>query len=82
MFIKVDNLGDGKPYAFFNNITFTAPKVPILYTALTTGELAQNPAVYGEFTHPFVLQQNQVIEVVVNNIGRSMCHLAATHLLT
>jgi iron transport multicopper oxidase len=68
--VIMDNLGNGKPYAFFNNITYTAPKVPILYTAMTTGQEAENPLVYGEFVHPFVLKKDQVIEIVVNNIGR------------
>jgi len=67
----VDNLGDGKPYAFFNNVTYTPPKVPILYTAMTTGEDATNPLVYGEFSHSFVLEKDQVIDIVVNNIGLS-----------
>ena len=70
----MDNLGNGKPYAFFNNISFTAPKVPILYTAMTTGEEAANPLVYGEFVHPFVLEKNQVIDIVVNNIGKILLH--------
>lgn len=66
----MDNLGDGKPYAFFNNITYTPPKVPILYTAMTTGADAEDPRVYGEFVHPFVLKKDQVIDIVVNNIGK------------
>ncbi|RDW95275.1 hypothetical protein BP5796_01038 [Coleophoma crateriformis] len=75
--VIMDNLGNGKPYAFFNNITYTAQKVPTLYTALTTGEDAVNPAVYGEFSHSFVLGHNQVIEIVVNNLdtGKHPFHL-------
>jgi iron transport multicopper oxidase len=57
--------------AFFNNITYVAPKVPILYTAMTTGADAVNPAVYGEFSHPYVLEKGQTIEIVVNNLGKS-----------
>jgi iron transport multicopper oxidase len=55
--------------AFFNNITYVPQKVPTLYTALTTGNDAENPAVYGEFSHSFVLKKNQIIEIVVNNLG-------------
>ena len=51
--------------AFFNNITYTRPKVPTLYTVLTAGELASNPAVYGEFTHSFVLERGQIVDLVV-----------------
>jgi iron transport multicopper oxidase len=60
-------LGNGLPYALLNNITFTPPKVPVIYTALTTGDLATNSIVYGEYTNPFVLEHNEVVEVVLNN---------------
>ncbi len=63
--------------AFFNNITYTAPKVPTLYTALSAGDLATNPAVYGEYTHPFVLKKGEIVELVINNIdpGKHPFHL-------
>ncbi|KAL3421335.1 multicopper oxidase [Phlyctema vagabunda] len=75
--VIMDNLGDGKPYAFFNNISYTAQKVPTLYTALTTGEDASNPLVYGEFSHSYVLEKDQIIEIVVNNLdsGKHPFHL-------
>lgn len=56
--------------AFFNNITYVAPKVPTLYTVLSAGEDASNPLVYGEFTHPFVLEKNHVVQIVMNNLGK------------
>lgn len=37
---------------------------------MSTGENASNPAVYGEFSHPFVLEHNQIVEIVVNNLGK------------
>ncbi|KAK0652067.1 multicopper like protein [Cercophora newfieldiana] len=75
--VIMDNLGDGANYAFFNNITYTSPKVPTLYTALTAGELASEAAVYGEYTHSFVLERGQVVELVVNNLdsGKHPFHL-------
>lgn len=75
--VVMDNLGDGANYAFFNNITYAAPKVPSLYTALTVGELATNSRVYGEFTHPFVLQKDEIVQIVLNNQddGRHPFHL-------
>ncbi|KAK7977807.1 multicopper oxidase [Apiospora saccharicola] len=75
--VIMDNLGDGANYAFFNNITYTAPKVPTLYTALTSGELANDATVYGEFTNSHVLQKDQIIQIVVNNLdtGRHPFHL-------
>ncbi|KAH0525281.1 hypothetical protein TsFJ059_007670 [Trichoderma semiorbis] len=75
--VIMDNLRDGKNYAFFNNITYTKPKVPSLYTAMSTGDLADNAAVYGEFTHPFVLKKGEIVQIVVNNLdsGRHPFHL-------
>lgn len=63
--------------AFFNDITYVSPKVPTLYTAMSAGELATNPAVYGYNTHSFVLGHNQVIEIVLNNLdpGKHPFHL-------
>lgn len=57
--------------AFFNNITYVSPKVPSLYTVMSAGEDAANPLVYGEYTHPFVLEKNSIVEIVVNNLGET-----------
>ncbi|KAL1643374.1 hypothetical protein SLS61_009296 [Didymella pomorum] len=65
--MKMDNLNDGANYAFFNGITYVAPKVPTLYTTLSTGANATNPAIYGTNTNSFVLAQNEVIEIILNN---------------
>ncbi|KAH0847417.1 hypothetical protein AYO21_11152 [Fonsecaea monophora] len=65
--VVMDNLGDGANYAFFSGITYTAPKVPSLYTALSTSDLAANPIVYGYNTHSYVLGHNQIVEIVLNN---------------
>lgn len=75
--VVMDVLGNGQPYAFFNNISYTAQKVPTLYTVMSTGADATNPLVYGEFSHPFVLDHMQVVEIVVNNhdSGKHPFHL-------
>ncbi|KAK4453704.1 Cupredoxin [Podospora aff. communis PSN243] len=75
--VIMDNLSDGANYAFFNNITYTAPKVPTLYTALTAGDLAMDPVVYGKYTHPFVLERGQIVELIINNLdpGKHPFHL-------
>lgn len=65
--VEMTNLMDGVSYAFFNNITYTAPKVPSLLTALSAGELANDSRVYSEYTNPFVLNHMDVVEIVVNN---------------
>lgn len=75
--VKMDNLGDGSNYAFFNNNTYREPKVPSLYTALTAGELATNPKVYGDYTNSFVLEKDEIVQIVINNLddGRHPFHL-------
>ncbi|OAR00216.1 hypothetical protein LLEC1_04515 [Akanthomyces lecanii] len=79
--VMMDNLGDGANYAFFNNITYKAPKVPTLYSVLSSGDQATNPTVYGEFTHPFVLEKDEIVQIVVNNLdtGRHPFHLHGHH---
>jgi iron transport multicopper oxidase len=37
---------------------------------MSTGVNASDPAVYGEYSHPFVLEKDQIVEIVVNNLGR------------
>lgn len=75
--VKMDNLADGVNYAFFNDHTYTRPKVPTLYTALTAGALATNVSVYGTNTNTFVLKKNDVVEIILNNNdpGRHPFHL-------
>ncbi|CAL9736014.1 iron transport multicopper oxidase Fet3p [Monosporozyma servazzii] len=66
--VKMDNLRNGINYAFFNNITYVAPKVPALITALTAGEDALNSQVYGSNTNTFVLEKDEIVEIIVNNL--------------
>ncbi|KAG8624405.1 hypothetical protein KVT40_007472 [Elsinoe batatas] len=61
------NLGDGANYAAFNDISYAAPKVPTLYTTLTSGAAADNATIYGGYTNTFVLEKDQVIDIVLNN---------------
>lgn len=65
--VVMDNLMNGINYAFFNNITFTSPKVPTLLTALSAGDDVMNSLVYGTNTNAFVLEKDEIIEIVVNN---------------
>lgn len=75
--VKMENLKDGKNYAFFNNITYTEAKVPTLYTALSAGKDAEDATVYGTYTHSIVLKKNEIVQLVVNNLdsGRHPFHL-------
>lgn len=75
--VVMDNLNNGINYAFFNNITYTQPRVPALLTAMSAGELATNELVYGTNTHSIVLQKDDIIELVINNndTGKHPFHL-------
>ncbi|ODV64382.1 ferroxidase FET3 [Ascoidea rubescens DSM 1968] len=79
--VTMNNLNDGKNYAFFNNLTYVAPKVPTLMTLLSAGELATDAAIYGSNTNTFVLQHNEVIELVLNNAdaGKHPFHMHGHH---
>ncbi|KAJ1949979.1 ferroxidase fet3 [Linderina macrospora] len=52
-------------YDTFDLIEFRAPKVPTMLSALTMGEMAKNPLIYGPQTNTEVFNLNEVIEVVV-----------------
>lgn len=65
--MKMDNLGDGANYAFFNDVSYIAPRVPSIYTALTTGPNATNPEIYARNTNAFVLEKDQVVDIILNN---------------
>ncbi|KAF9360897.1 hypothetical protein BGX26_007100 [Mortierella sp. AD094] len=60
-------LNDYSNKATFNDVTYVMPKVPTLYTALTTGNLSSNPEVYGKYAHPLVVKHNEWIEIIINN---------------
>ncbi|KAJ5159865.1 Iron transport multicopper oxidase fetC [Penicillium canariense] len=65
--VYMENLDNGADYALLNNISYTRPKVPTLFTVMSAGELATNSEVYGDYTHPMVLGHNQVVEIILNN---------------
>ncbi|KAL6943885.1 hypothetical protein ACO0OE_003777 [Hanseniaspora uvarum] len=66
--VKMENLGDGVNYAFFNDITYTPPKIPTLYTVYSSpDEHIFNSEIYGSNTNAFVIKHNDVVEIVLNN---------------
>ncbi|RVX74447.1 hypothetical protein B0A52_01573 [Exophiala mesophila] len=66
--VSMDNLGDGINYAFFNDITYRAPKVPTLYTVLSaSNDIVASPSIYGTHTNTIILEPGRVIEIVLNN---------------
>lgn len=74
--VVMNNLNNGVNYAFFNNITYVTPKVPIIGTAMSAGEFATNSLVYGN-SHAFVLQKDDIVDIRVNNqdTGKHPFHL-------
>lgn len=70
--VVMNNLISGKNYAFFNNITYTEPVVPSLYSVFSPDEenihIVNDPRVYGEYTNTFVLEHMEVVEIVINNV--------------
>ena len=75
--MKMDNLGDGANYAFFNDISYTSPKVPTLYSVMSTGDMATDATVYGGYTNAFVLDKDDIVDIVLNNedTGKHPFHL-------
>ncbi|CAL9728253.1 iron transport multicopper oxidase Fet5p [Monosporozyma unispora] len=75
--VKMENLGDGVNYAFFNNLTYVQPKVPFLTTILTSGKLAKDLRIYSDNTNAFILGRDEIIEIVLNNYdtGRHPFHI-------
>jgi iron transport multicopper oxidase len=65
--VYMGNLLNGYGYAFLDNISYTAPKVPTLFSVLSSGDMATNSEIYGDFTHSVVLEHNDVVEIVLNN---------------
>lgn len=53
------------------------PKVPSLYTALSTGNNATDATIYGSNSNTFILDQGQVAEIVLNSAdpGKHPFHL-------
>ncbi|GAV29731.1 hypothetical protein PMKS-003233 [Pichia membranifaciens] len=68
LLLHMENLGDGVNYAFLNNYTYVAPKVPTLLTALSAPDSLINDArIYGSNTNSFVLKKDETVEIVINN---------------
>lgn len=59
-----DTATDGTNRAFFNNVTYRTPIVPAYLTAISMGEDAMNPAIYGQ-TNSFVLRHGDNVELYV-----------------
>ncbi|KAJ2734444.1 ferroxidase fet3 [Coemansia sp. BCRC 34962] len=67
MMIGNNPYSTGQHLDHINNITYSPPKVPTLYTALTMGEIAMTPRVYGPQTGTVILKHMEVVEVTIHN---------------
>jgi hypothetical protein len=63
--------------AFFNNNTYAEPWVPTLYTVMSSGSHATNPAIYGSHTNSFVLKGHETVEIILNNNDDGVCFALA-----
>ncbi|KAJ1946675.1 ferroxidase fet3 [Linderina macrospora] len=67
--VGAGKFSNGLTMHYINNITYAIPKVPSLYTALTTGALARDPRVYGPQSNALVLRSFEKIELLMVNYG-------------
>jgi len=58
---------NGINYAIINNQTYSPANVPTLFTALTTGQKALDPAEYGSNPNTFVLNYGDEVWIAINN---------------
>lgn len=65
--MQVSYSGKKERRIFLGNGTYVTPKIPTLYTALTTGSDAWNPEVYGAGANAYIIKSGQVVQIVVQN---------------
>ena len=58
---------EGINFATINNNTYSSPNVPAIFTAITTGKDANDPASYGSTTNTFVLNHLDMVWFAINN---------------
>jgi len=62
-----DTYDDGTNRASYNNVTYRSPVVPSIFTALTMGDDAFLPQVYGAQTNAYAYKHMQNIQITVYN---------------
>lgn len=65
--MQVSYSGKKERRIFLGNGTYVTPRIPTLYTALTTGSAAWNPEVYGAGANAYIIKSGQVVQIVVQN---------------
>ncbi|KAJ9360906.1 CAZyme family AA1 [Paecilomyces variotii] len=79
--MNMDRDLDGITHWLLNDVSYSPPEVPTLYTALTSGTDAANETTYAASTNSFVLEKDSIVELIVNNehMGRHPFHLHGHH---
>ncbi|KAJ3176106.1 ferroxidase fet3 [Geranomyces variabilis] len=65
--VRLDMLDDGINHGMFNEVSYSKPKVPTIFTAVSTGGNASKVDIYGTRTNAHVLESNKMIQVIINN---------------
>jgi iron transport multicopper oxidase len=65
--MQVSYSGTGLRRINLGNNSYVTPKVPTLYTVLSTGSNASNPAVYGAGANAYIIKTGQIVQIVVTN---------------
>lgn len=63
--VLFDTVDDGTNRAMFNQITWNAPKVPGIFSALSLGPNATSEAAYGPLS--FLIEYGDVVDLVIKN---------------
>ncbi|RXW17297.1 hypothetical protein EST38_g8554 [Candolleomyces aberdarensis] len=73
--VLFDTVDDGTNRAMFNQITWNAPKVPGIFSALSLGANATSEAAYGPLS--FLIEYGDVVDLVIKNgdAGKHPFHL-------
>lgn len=74
--VDFNTLDNGENYASFNSISYMAPIVPTILTALSApANYTNDVIIYGTSTNAHVLTHNHMVEIVLNNYdtGKHPC---------
>ncbi|PYI00842.1 multicopper oxidase [Aspergillus sclerotiicarbonarius CBS 121057] len=75
--MNMNILEDGVTHWALNDVSYSPPETPTLYTALTSGESATAPETYSSQANTIILNHNETVELIINNrhMGRHPFHL-------
>ncbi|KAJ1855641.1 hypothetical protein GGF49_000498 [Coemansia sp. RSA 1853] len=77
--IEVLNRKTGISAHAYGDYAYASVPVPPLFTALTTGKLAQSPSVYAPQLNAIILQHNHIVELELRNSFAPIMHTYHSH---